>query len=56
MASSGVNIERHSHPHSVTKNADGSLTYTFKQKGEEKKSQVDCVLFAIGRQPNTGNL
>jgi len=56
MVSSGVAIERHSHPKAVVKNEDGSLRYSFTQKGEEKSVEVDCVLFAIGRQPATDGI
>ncbi|WP_299802873.1 glutathione-disulfide reductase [uncultured Shewanella sp.] len=53
MAIDGPTLHTHSTPESVTKNADGSLTL----KIENSESyDVDCLIWAIGRLPSTGNI
>ncbi|EHD23701.1 MULTISPECIES: glutathione-disulfide reductase [Brenneria] len=53
MNSEGPTLHTGSIPQSVAKNADGSLTLTL----ENGKTQtVDCLIWAIGREPATDNL
>ncbi|MGY0144684.1 glutathione-disulfide reductase [Edwardsiella tarda] len=53
MNSEGPQLHTHSVPQSVVKNADGSLTLTL----ENGHSQtVDCLIWAVGREPNTDRL
>ncbi|GIU27427.1 glutathione-disulfide reductase [Shewanella sp. MBTL60-007] len=53
MATEGPTLHTHSIPESVTKNSDGSLTLKI-ENGESY--EVDCLIWAIGRQPSTGNI
>ncbi|WOT05372.1 glutathione-disulfide reductase [Shewanella youngdeokensis] len=53
MATDGPTLHTHSTPESVTKNADGSLTLKI-ENGESY--EVDCLIWAIGRQPSTANI
>ncbi|QQX80471.1 glutathione-disulfide reductase [Shewanella sp. KX20019] len=53
MASDGPTLHTHSTPESVSKNADGSLTLKI-ENGESY--EVDCLIWAIGRHPSTGNI
>ncbi|MFT5789296.1 MAG: glutathione reductase (NADPH) [Shewanella sp.] len=53
MATDGPTLHKHSTPESVTKNADGSLTLKI-ENGESY--DVDCLIWAIGRNPSTGNI
>lgn len=53
MEAGGPRLHRHSVPRAVVKNADGSLTLHL----ENGRSQVvDCLVWAIGRRPNTEGL
>ncbi|EMH4164554.1 glutathione-disulfide reductase [Pluralibacter gergoviae] len=53
MESEGPTLHTHATPTSVVKNADGSLTLTL----EDGRSQtVDCLIWAIGREPSTDNI
>ncbi|MFP1919525.1 glutathione-disulfide reductase [Lonsdalea quercina] len=53
MKAEGPSLHTESTPKAVVKNADGSLTLRL----EDGKSQtVDCLVWAIGRQPATDNL
>ncbi|MFP1739529.1 glutathione-disulfide reductase [Lonsdalea quercina] len=53
MKAEGPSLHTESTPKAVVKNADGSLTLQL----EDGKSQtVDCLVWAIGRQPATDNL
>lgn len=56
MSKTGVSVERHSNAKKIVKLDDGSLEYTYEQNGETKTSVVDCVLFAIGREPATDGI
>ncbi|MCL1147348.1 glutathione-disulfide reductase [Shewanella marinintestina] len=53
MATDGPTLHTHSTPESVTKNDDGSLTLKI-ENGESY--DVDCLIWAIGRHPSTGNI
>ncbi|WP_076542157.1 glutathione-disulfide reductase [Shewanella sp. UCD-KL21] len=53
MAIDGPKLHTHSIPKSVTKNADGSLTLEL-ENGESL--EIDCLIWAIGRSPSTGNI
>ena len=53
MAIDGPTLHTHSTPESVTKNDDGSLTLKI-ENGESY--DVDCLIWAIGRHPSTGNI
>ncbi|MGS0681684.1 glutathione-disulfide reductase [Shewanella sp. 125m-7] len=53
MAIDGPTLHTHSTPESVTKNDDGSLTLKI-ENGESY--DVDCLIWAIGRLPSTGNI
>ncbi|ACY86198.1 glutathione-disulfide reductase [Edwardsiella piscicida] len=53
MHSEGPQLHTHSVPQSVVKNADGSLTLTL-ENGH--RQTVDCLIWAIGRDPNTDRL
>ena len=53
MESEGPTLHTNATPTSVVKNADGSLTLTL----EDGRSQtVDCLIWAIGREPSTDNI
>lgn len=53
MAADGPTLHTESIPTSITKNSDDSLTLLL-ENGEQY--QVDCLIWAIGRHPNTTNL
>ncbi|MEZ9593409.1 glutathione-disulfide reductase [Shewanella sp. 10N.261.52.F9] len=53
MAIDGPTLHTHSTPESVIKNDDGSLTLKI-ENGESY--DVDCLIWAIGRHPSTGNI
>lgn len=53
MAADGPTLHTESIPKSITKNSDDSLTLLL-ENGEQY--QVDCLIWAIGRRPNTANL
>lgn len=53
MQEEGPTLHTHSVPKAVIKNKDGSLTL---QLENEKSVTVDCLVWAIGRTPATGNL
>ncbi|MBJ7222169.1 MULTISPECIES: glutathione-disulfide reductase [unclassified Brenneria] len=53
MNSEGPTLHTESIPNAVVKNADGSLTL---QLENGKQHTVDCLIWAIGRQPATDNL
>lgn len=53
----GITLNTGASPVKVDKNADGSLTMTYKMAdGSEKTKDFDQILFATGRKPNTTNL
>ncbi|WP_297196889.1 glutathione-disulfide reductase [uncultured Pluralibacter sp.] len=53
MESEGPTLHTNATPASVVKNADGSLTLTL----EDGRSQtIDCLIWAIGREPSTDNI
>lgn len=53
MQAEGPSLHTESTPKAVVKNADGSLTL---QLEDGKTQTVDCLVWAIGRQPATDNL
>jgi glutathione reductase (NADPH) len=53
MATDGPTLHTHSVPKSVTKNTDDSLTLAL-ENGQSLT--VDCLIWAIGRSPSTGNI
>lgn len=53
MAADGPTLHTHSVPKSVSKNVDGSVTLEL-ENGESLT--VDCLIWAIGRSPSTGNI
>ncbi|WP_335917173.1 glutathione-disulfide reductase [Shewanella chilikensis] len=53
MASEGPSLHTQSIPKEVRKNADGSLTLVLENAEEYT---VDCLIWAIGRAPATGNI
>lgn len=53
MATEGPKLHTHSVPKAVIKNADNSLTLSL-ENGESVT--VDCLIWAIGRSPATGNI
>ncbi|WP_345878339.1 glutathione-disulfide reductase [Shewanella algae] len=53
MASEGPSLHTQSIPKEVRKNADGSLTLVLENADEYT---VDCLIWAIGRAPATGNI
>ncbi|WP_137224177.1 glutathione-disulfide reductase [Shewanella sp. MEBiC00475] len=53
MATDGPTLHTNSVPKSVNKNTDGSLTLALEN---EKMLTVDCLIWAIGRSPSTGNI
>ncbi|CAL1542980.1 unnamed protein product [Lymnaea stagnalis] len=53
LESGGVKVIKQSVVSEVTKEGDGTLTI---QTNNEKISNVDCLLWAIGRLPNSDNL
>ncbi|WP_173497828.1 glutathione-disulfide reductase [Shewanella sp. ISTPL2] len=53
MATEGPTLHTHSVPKAVVKNADDSLTLNL-ENGES--ITVDCLIWAIGRSPATGNI
>lgn len=53
MAKEGPTLHTNSTPKAVVKNDDGSLTLEL-ESGEQHV--VDCLIWAIGRHPSTGNI
>ncbi len=53
MRTEGPALHPHSDPESLARNADGSLTLRFKNGTSHV---ADCVLWAIGREPDTSGL
>jgi glutathione reductase (NADPH) len=53
ITTDGPTLHTHSVPESVVKNADNSLTLTL-ENGHSVT--VDCLIWAIGRSPSTGNI
>lgn len=53
MAAEGPMLHTESVPKSITKNADGSLTLALENGTEQV---VDCLIWAIGREPATDNI
>lgn len=53
MNSEGPRLHNHAVPKSITKNSDGSLTLAL-ENGESY--QVDCLIWAIGREPATDTI
>ncbi|MGC7560838.1 glutathione-disulfide reductase [Pasteurella sp. PK-2025] len=49
----GIQLHTHAIPKEVIKNADGSLTI---QLEDGRSQEVDCLIWAIGRQPATDNI
>ncbi|KAJ7335866.1 hypothetical protein JRQ81_013807 [Phrynocephalus forsythii] len=62
LENNGVDIWKHSQVKSVTKSPSGRLTVMVTSSPDSYKptfktiEDVDCLLWAIGRQPNTGGL
>ncbi|MFM2486194.1 glutathione-disulfide reductase [Celerinatantimonas yamalensis] len=53
MAEEGPTLHTHSTPKQLKKQTDGSLQLTFENGNS---LEVDCVIWAIGREPNTDQL
>jgi glutathione reductase (NADPH) len=53
MSAKGMAIHYGAEPSAIAKRADGSLQVTF---GDGSHQEVDLVLFATGRRPNSANL
>ncbi|KMK51671.1 glutathione reductase [[Actinobacillus] muris] len=53
MAQDGIHLHSHSIPQEVVKNADNSLTLKLENGNEQT---VDCLIWAIGREPATDNI
>ncbi|SFN41278.1 NADPH-glutathione reductase [Izhakiella capsodis] len=53
MNAEGPTLHTHAVPKAVSKNSDGSLTLTL-ENGQQQT--VDCLIWAIGREPSTDNL
>lgn len=53
MNAEGPTLHTNAVPKAVSKNADGSLTLTL-ENGQQQT--VDCLIWAIGREPSTDNL
>lgn len=57
MKHHGPNLHPSSRSVSIVKGADGLMTFSVNENGEEKKYEgLDCVLMAIGRRPVTDRL
>jgi len=53
MEAEGPTLHRHATPQAVTRNADGSLCL---QLEDGRSHNVDCIVWAIGRRPDTSGL
>jgi glutathione reductase (NADPH) len=53
ITTDGPTLHTHSVPESVVKNSDNSLTLTLENGNSVT---VDCLIWAIGRSPSTGNI
>lgn len=53
MAAEGPTLHTEATPKSVVKNDDGSLTLTLE---DGRSETVDCLIWAIGREPSTDNI
>lgn len=53
MAQDGIHLHSHSIPQEVVKNADNSVTLKLENGNEQT---VDCLIWAIGREPATDNI
>ncbi|KAE9540415.1 glutathione-disulfide reductase [Ursidibacter maritimus] len=53
MAQDGINLHTHAIPQEVVKNSDGSLTLKL---ADGRSQEVDCLVWAIGRQPATDKI
>ena len=53
MEADGPTLHRHAAPRAIVKNADGSLTL---QLDNGQSHVIDCVVWAIGRKPDTSGL
>lgn len=53
MSKDGIYLYTHSIPQELVKNADGSLTLKFENGNQV---EVDCVVWAIGREPTTDKI
>ncbi|AWL13247.1 Glutathione-disulfide reductase [Saliniradius amylolyticus] len=53
MKQEGLEVHTQTQVEKVDKNADGSLAVTF---NDGQNLEVDCLIWAIGRKPNTDNL
>ncbi len=53
MNAEGPQLHTHAVPKAVVKNADGSLTLELE---DGRSETVDCLIWAIGREPSTDNI
>ena len=53
MQAEGITLHRRAIPSAVVKNADGSVTLHLQ---DGRHQTVDCLLWAVGRRPNTAQL
>lgn len=53
MAAEGPTLHTHALPKSIVKNTDGSLTLALE---DGTKHVIDCLIWAIGREPATDNI
>lgn len=53
MSNEGIELHTHSTLKEVIKNEDGSLTLNLE---DGRNNTVDCLIWAIGRRPNTDNI
>lgn len=53
MSNEGIELHTHSTLKEVIKNEDGSLTLNLE---DGRSNTVDCLIWAIGRRPNTDNI
>lgn len=53
MSNEGIELHTHSTLKEVIKNEDGSLTINLE---DGRSNTVDCLIWAIGRRPNTDNI
>lgn len=53
MDKEGIQLHTHSSLTEISKNEDGSLTINLE---DDRSNTVDCLIWAVGRRPNTDNL
>ena len=53
MQQDGITLHTHAIPKEVVKNADGSVTF---QLEDGREQTVDCLIWAIGREPTTDKI